>query len=211
MLLILFIFASCFILAGCQSKVNITDYIIDVESEESFTSSGHVWQVKYYVDPSELDMSAVDKIEIKINGEEFPATVSYEGRLNNYFEVRCVDPDYNWVNLHVDRCVAYVSDGADEEAAGDGEEAGDSGKLSVGGAILIGAIATVVAIFISWLAVASETAMGLNITYALEIIAGLLMIVSYFAIGIWQGVVVTVYVAIFGYVTEGIFKKHYDL
>ncbi len=209
LLLVAVLIVGCLALVGCDSKVDITDHIVEESSAESFTSSGHVWEVRYYVDPSIVDIGSVEKIELEINGKEVFATIPYDGEDTNCFEVRYVDPDYNFVNMYVDSCVAYVSDSAGEEA--DDGEVRDPNTISVGGTILIGAVLTLIAIFIYWQAISAETVLGLNVSYALHAIFMIITFGFYLAFGIWQGIVMTVYLAIYIGVTEGIFKRNYDL
>ena len=208
-LLAVVLVVGCLALVGCDSKVDISDHIVEESSSESFTSSGHVWEVRYYVDPSIVDIGSVEKIEMEINGKEVFATIPYDGRDTNCFEVRYVDPDYNYVNMYVDRCVAYVSDSAGEEA--DEGEVHDSNTVSVGATILIGAVVTLIAIFIYWQAISAETVLGLNVSYALHAIFMILTFGFYVAFGVGQGIVMTVYLAIYIGVTEGIFKRNYNL
>lgn len=197
--------AGCFVLVGCGSKVDITDSLYEENIQESFTTRGHVWSITYYVDEGDLDLDVVDKIEIKINGEKL--SPSYIDRENNCFKVEYVDPEYNAVNVYVDKCLAYVSG---EREADDGE-VHDSNTVSVGATILIGAVVTLIAIFIYWQAISAETVLGLNVSYALHAIFMILTFGFYVAFGVGQGIVMTVYLAIYIGVTEGIFKRNYNL
>ena len=206
-LLLLLVVAGCFVLVGCGSKVDITDSLYEENIQESFTTRGHVWSITYYVDEGDLDLDVVDKIEIKINGEKL--SPSYIDRENNCFKVEYVDPEYNAVNVYVDKCLAYVSG---EREADDGEvHDSDNDSISVGETILFGAIVTLIAIFIYWQAIIAESAMGLTVANVVTTVVAFLAFISYFSFGIWQGVVMTVYAAIYVGVTEGILKNHYDL
>ena len=201
-LLLLVLAVGCLVLAGCNSKVDITNSISVEESSESFTSRGHVWNITYYVSESKLDLRTVDKIEIKINGKKL--TPTYIDRENNCFSVEYVDPEYNAVNAHVDKCRAFVSSERKEAVENEGK---DSEEISIFNTILLCLAGTAVSLFIYWIALGQYM---FRLMYAMHLICIIATFGMYVTFGTVRGIIATVFLGIYIISAEGIIKRFVD-
>ncbi len=191
---LLLIVAISLLLIGCQSnKVNLRGHIVDEVASEQFRPDGHVWYIKYYV--SGIDMSTIEKIDVKINGTKCYASASG----TDYFEVTYIDEDYEWAGISLDECYGYVkSSGSTTDCTCD----------AIGETLLIGCAMVVIGSVAYAIALGAYSVTGM---YVVTGVVGLFVLATYFALSVWQGIILTVFLLIYLVVTEGIVKNFFGL
>ena len=151
-LITLIVLLSCFTFTGCGTK-NITKYITNTTYSVNHTLEGQVFFVTCRVNQSKIDLSTVEKIVVKVNGEKVTANFISE---SGYFTFTYVDEDYELSSLHVDKATATV----DKDAA---DKVYQKTGMSIGGMFLFGLFITLAACVVFWIAYAGDSNITMNV------------------------------------------------
>lgn len=220
-LLVLVLLISILAMAGCkeQQKLNIVNAITRIEAMEEYDDEGHqIWLVKYFVDPTQVDITTFNSAQIKTyvtvrsnTGNDkgtyqktFTATIPDDASAteeNSYLLIKLDGKKYrvdsHLILLEASALVNLTSNETEEEPAGQ-RIPSIASTIGIGIAMVIGGI------ILYWLAIVLT---GNRIVMAIAfIIPVLLTITSYISWGVTRGIIMTVFFVIY-YILLGLLNK----
>ncbi len=211
LLLVAVLLLGCFSFVGCQEQIkyNIDHAFVDATLEEAYNDGSHVWILKVYFDPAQVDVSTLNKVDITAFVTVLNNTGNEKGTYKKTFTANApedaeptADKNYVQVTLNGKTYDAgnhfYLVDcEAFENAQVGGGDTGETGPgtgvstiPSIFNTIIIGVVIIVVGLVAYWIAlVLIQNEIVIAIVFIIPI---LLVITSYFAWGWVRGIILTV-------------------